>query len=61
MAASSAMIIVDILLEGKGDKSSYVGGIEGRYMAGVENLLGVEGAFGLWRRNVVTLGLRPES
>ena len=36
VAASSAMIIIGFLLEGKGDKLSYVGGIEGRYMAGSE-------------------------
>jgi len=55
------MIIIGFLLEGKGDKLSYVGGIEGRYMAGVKSVLGVEGAFGLGRRDVVTLELRRES
>ena len=61
VAASSAMIIVSFGAEGKGDRMSYVMGIEGRYMAGAKSLLGVEGMFGIGRWNVVTLRLRRES
>jgi len=54
------MIIVSFWVEGKGDRMSYVREIEGRYMTRAKSLLGVEGVFGIGRRDVVTLGLRRE-